>query len=146
MTPGQSTTAIFVEQELEDGQRRLNESISVGRDLLLEELATVVEDCKHVGWDGCNAALVEQDTLRNAYFLIESLPFGVPHPSIGAEPDGHLTLDWYRSPQRTLSVSVSPDGDLHFAALLGTRTRYGTEPFSGDFPQSILTLIREVFS
>ena len=146
MTPGQSNTAVFVQDELEEGHRRLNESFSVGTVALMDELATVAEDCRLAGWDGYHAAPVEQDTLCKAYQVIESLPFGLPHPTIGAEPDGQLTLDWHRAPQRTLSVSVSPDGDLHYAALIGSRTRYGTEPFSGDFPVSILTIIREMYA
>jgi hypothetical protein len=97
-------------------------------------------------WDGCEASAVSQDTLRNAYSFLESLPIGFPAPSIGAEPDGHLTLEWHRSGRRTLSVSVSPDDELHYAGLFGPSRVYGTEAYFGEVPHSILDLIRRVYS
>jgi hypothetical protein len=45
-----------------------------------------------------------------------------------------------------LSVSVSPDGELHYAALLGLSKAYGTEPFFGEAPRPILDLIFRVGS
>lgn len=88
---------------------------------------------------------VHQDTLRNTYSLIESLPWDAPRPSLGAEPDGSLTLEWRRSPQHTLSVSVTPDGELHYAALLGPSRAFGTEAFFDELPEPILGLIRRVY-
>jgi hypothetical protein len=85
-------------------------------------------------------------TLRNTYQLLESLPLGFPAPSIGAEPDGQLTLEWHRSPRRTLSVSVDGDGNLHYAALLGPNRAYGTEAFFGEFPDAIRQLVWKVYS
>lgn len=38
---------------------------------------------------------------------------------------------------------VSPEGDLHYAALLGSSKVYGTEPFFGETPSRILELIRQ---
>jgi hypothetical protein len=64
--------------------------------------------------------------------------------SAGAEPDGHLTIKWYRSPEETLSVSISADGDLHFAALLGLTKAYGTEPFVCGVPKIFTDLIHRV--
>jgi hypothetical protein len=64
--------------------------------------------------------------------------------SVGVEPDGHLTVEWYRSPEETLSVSISADGDLHFAALLGLTKAYGTEPFVSEVPKMISDLIHRV--
>lgn len=75
-----------------------------------------------------------------------SLPIGFPAPSIGAEPDGHLTLEWHRSPRRTLSLSVSPDDELHYAGLFGPSRVYGTEAYFGEVPKSVLHLIRRVYS
>jgi hypothetical protein len=63
---------------------------------------------------------------------------------VGAEPDGHITLEWYRGPRWTLSVSVSPDGMLYYAALFGSSEVRGAEPFFGDVPDIILSLIRRV--
>jgi hypothetical protein len=102
------------------------------------------EQCREQNWDGYGAASVEDETYRQAYRFIESLPWGMPVPTVGAEPDGHVTLEWHRSPRRTLSVSISPDGDLHYAALLGISKAYGSEPFFDEAPAAILNLIQRV--
>ena len=65
-------------------------------------------------------------------------------PSVGAEPDGHITFEWHRGPERTLSVSVSPDAELHFAARIGSARDYGTRPFFGEVPHRIFELIQRV--
>ena len=51
---------------------------------------------------------------------------------------------WYRSPERTLSVSISPDGDLHYAAPVGTERICGTETFGARMPQMLIDLIAGV--
>lgn len=109
-----------------------------------EELAAVWEECRHADWDGVGALPVGQDTLLQAYRLLESLPLGCPAPSVGAEPDGHLTLEWHRGRLHTLSLSVSPEGELHYAALIGPNRVYGTEAFFGEMPDAIINLIRRI--
>ncbi|MBI3860672.1 MAG: hypothetical protein HY290_02120 [Planctomycetia bacterium] len=144
-TPGFSTAAHFVERVTSSSRQQLQESNTFGLDSALrDELATVWGQCQTPNWDGFGALPVSAETLRNAYQFLEALPPGIPSPSVGAEPDGDLTLEWHRSPRRTLSISVSPTGDLHFAALFGSSRYYGTEVFFGDVPDGILDLIRRV--
>ena len=120
LTRGFSDTAQYIEKVTSDGRRFLRKSSAFGiENILRDELATVWEECRNPNWDGFDALPVTQDALRNAYLFLESLPLGYPRPSISAEPDGELTLEWHRSPRRTLSISVTPDGYLHYAALLG---------------------------
>ncbi len=111
---------------------------------MFEELSRVFEECREPNWDGFSAQPVSDETYHLAVEFLKALRFGTPAPSIGAEPDGHLTVEWYRSPQRTLSVSISPHGELHFAALLGLAKAYGTEPFIGEVPKFICDLIDQV--
>ena len=146
-TPGVSAPARYVEESARRSVRALQVSNVFGLDSVLrEELATVWEECRQANWDGYDALAVSQDALRNTYTLLESLPIGYPAPSIGAEPDGHLTVEWHRSPRRTLSVSVSPGDELHYAALFGPNRVHGTEAYFGSVPKSILDLIRRVYS
>lgn len=108
---------------------------------MLEELFGVSEECEKPDWDGYGALPITLETYKAAYRFIETLPPGIAPFSIGAEPDGHLTLEWYRNPRRVLSISIRSEGDIHFAALLGLSTRMGTEPFLGEVPEVILDLI-----
>jgi len=144
-TPAFSEEARAVAKATHEQQRRLSQTNALGKNPLFEELATVWEECRHAGWDSYGAVAVSQDALRNAFELIESLPLGFPRPSIGAEPDGDLTLEWHHSPRRTLSVSVTPHGELHFSALLGPNRVFGTEAFFGETPRRIRDLITQVY-
>jgi hypothetical protein len=144
---GESQAAKFVRDQLERHTRSLHESAAIGIEKVIrEELADVWEECREPNWDGHDALPVTWDAYRNSADLLLSLPFGIPAPSVGAEPDGHITLEWHHSRRRTLSVSISPDDQLHYAALLGAGNARGTEPFFGEVPQRILALICDVYS
>ena len=115
------------------------------RQRVFQALAAQAESCDKPGWDGYGAQPVSLEAYRWAYRIVETLPAGVPMPQVGAEPDGHLTLEWYRSPSRVLSVSVSPEGELNYAALLGeTSRRTGSEVFQGIMPSDLLHIIHQV--
>jgi hypothetical protein len=143
---GASDEAQFVAKQAKEARRHLYESNGLGlqRRELFEELCAVAEECKRPNWDGYGAEAVSEDAYQLAYCFLEACPPGTPRPSIGAEPDGHLTLEWYRSQHNVLSVSVSPEGDLHYSALVGPNKAYGTEAFFGEVPTEILALIRRV--
>ena len=146
-THGESSAAQFVQEQIARHHRSLQESSALGTEhLIREELAEVWEECSESDWDAYNALPVTWDTYENARRLLLALPLGTPLPSLGAEPDGHITLEWHRAPRRTLSVSITPDELLHYAALLGPGRTCGTEPFFGEVPQRILDLIRDVYT
>jgi hypothetical protein len=144
-TGGFSQEAEFVAKAARSGYRHLQQSNALGIEPIRDELGMVWEECRKPNWDGYGALAVSQDTLRNTYIVLESLPLGFPRPSIGVEPDGHLTLEWHRSPVQTLSVSVDPEGYLHYAGLFGPNRRFGSEVFYGELPEVIQRSIREVY-
>ena len=101
-----------------------------------EELQTVWESCSTPDWDGYGALAVSQEALLNGRRFLESLPQELPTPSIGAEPDGALTLEWHYSDRRTLSVSVSSGEELQglpmmriaISASAGSNGRFPAAP------------------
>jgi hypothetical protein len=143
---GASPVALEVDRESGEVRRHLNRSLSfgLGRTGIFEELWAVSEQCGSAGWDGASAVPVSSNTYLNAFRFLESLPLGIVAPIVGAEPDGHITFEWYVHPRRTLSVSVSPEGELHYAALLGASKAFGSEPFFGEPPKAIIDLIQRV--
>jgi len=126
------------------GSRAAIRDSVLGHQEAFEELAEVYEECRNPGWDGYGALAVEQETNRIAYQLIESLPLGFPRPSISAQPDGQLTFEWYRTPRRTLSLSIDPNGFIHFAGLFGHEKHFGTLLILEGLPDSLLRLASEV--
>ena len=146
---GESDAARFIAGKAREARQALRETYTFGRHAFheaLRELVSIKEQCRLSGWDGYDSEPVRSKTIWSAYRFLEALPPGFPTPSVGAEPDGDITLEWYRSPRKTISVSVSPDDNLHYSALLGPNKHYGTEAFFGEVPASILDLIRRVQS
>jgi hypothetical protein len=145
-TPGTSIEALYVTRQVNGGRQRLQEPYSLGLRSkgVFDQLDEVAEECGSPNWDGYHAAPVTLDAFRQAYLFLEALPLGTPPPSVGAEPDGHVTVEWHDSRGRTLSVSVSADGQLHYAAVIGSNKAYGTEVFFGEVPATILHLIGRV--
>jgi hypothetical protein len=140
-----SVEAMFIDSLPRQDERSSSISGGEGREALFQDLVDQYESCSRPNWDGQGALPVSQETYCCAYRFVEALPPGVKLPTVGAEPDGHLTLEWYRNPSRVLSVSIGPEGDLHYAALLGSSGKSaGTLAFLGDVPQELLAKIRRI--
>ncbi len=145
-SPAVSDDGQSINRESERRWQEMQLPASAGFANVFDELADVAQDCSASGWDGYDAAAVLPETIAEAKRFVQSLPPGLSPPSVGAEPDGHVTFEWHFSARRTLSISISPDGNLHYAALLGLSRRYGTEPFLGHLPVVLVQLIHEVRS
>lgn len=147
-TRAASETAQYIAKQSIGERRRLQTAYSLGLGVMADvnELYKIAKECSVENWDGYGAAPVIRETFLKAKDFLETLPLGTPAPTVGAEPDGHITLEWYKSPRRTLSVSISPEGELHYAALLGHEPSYGTRIFWGKVPDDILDIIHQVES
>jgi hypothetical protein len=144
LSHGFSPAAEFLICAKQAALERNRQSVRFSKQPAYDQLGEVYEECRDADWDGDGADRIEQETLRNAYLFIEALPDGYPLPDITPEPDGHLDLEWYRQPRRILSVSVSSEGMLYWAALVGTENPRGSSSFYGDIPDTILYWIRRV--
>jgi hypothetical protein len=143
---GTSEQAKYVLSESEKGINKLKSLNVFGifSQKAFENLDLVFQECSDPDWDGYSAEAVSKDCFEYAVEFIKALPLGSETPSIGAEADGQLTMEWYRAPSRTLSISISPQGELYYAALLGGRKAFGSEPFYGEVPEAIIRLINQV--
>ena len=134
-----------VDEQLAGVNRRLHNLATFGVEShIRSELAEAFNECSQPDWDGHDGLPVTYDSYLMAERFLRAIPLGVPMPSVGAEPDGQLTLDWTTGVRRTLSISFDPSGDLHYAALIGPGKTCGTEPFIDAVPATILNLIRQV--
>lgn len=144
MSRGNSATAAYIDQLNQDNQQYFAQTAALSTQPVIDELLTIWEECRTPNWDGYDAYPVKEETLNYAYAFIQALPLGFPLPSLSAEPDGHLAFDWFHDPHWTISVSISPEGILYYAALLGNSDPRGSEPFLGEIPDRLLNLIKEV--
>jgi hypothetical protein len=88
-------------------------------------------------WDGYGGEAVSPVVYRSARAFLEFLPFSVPDPDVGADPDGEISFEWHLSPRRVFSVSVGERGQLSYAGLFGASKTYGTEHFVNELPRAI---------
>ena len=143
-TIGASETAKYIAEIKQNKSQHFSQSITLGKQSAYNELIEIWDECKLPDWDGYNAFPIQEKTFYYTWSVIDALPLGCPLPSLGAEADGHITLEWYRHPRWILSVSVSPEGYLYYAALFGDSIIKGEETFLGDIPTTILNLIERV--
>ncbi len=143
----QSAAAQYVDRVTAAQMRRLRTTNALGSDDFLNgALADIFDQCSLPNWDGYGALAVGPEALGAAQRVVRSLPPGMAAPSVGAEPDGQITLEWHHSRRRTLSISVNPERELHFAALLGPSSICGKEFFYGSFPSFLNELVHKVLS
>lgn len=141
-----SSGAGFVAQEREYIFRLLQKSNTLGFAAkgTFQQLDEVLEECSSEGWDGERAKPISGEVLQYAKVFLKSFPLGVEAPEIGAEPDGAITLEWYRSPNRVISISINPGGWLYYAAIIGVTRRHGVDFALFDVSDDLLSLILEV--
>ncbi|MHB1157973.1 MAG: hypothetical protein ACYC26_14190 [Phycisphaerales bacterium] len=134
----------YIREQVDANWRSIQSTRSLGYADLFVELEELAEEYGVDGWDGYGAMAVSPSAIQEAERFLRALPMGPHRPTLGAEPDGHVTLEWHVSAKRTLSVSISPEGEIHFAALIGTTRDYGTIPFLGECPDRIIQLVQRV--
>jgi len=132
LSRGSSPTAAYLDQVNRDNQCHFDQTAALSKQPVIDQLLGIWEECK------------TPETLNSAYAFIKALPLGFPLPDVSAEPDGHLAFDWFKHPRWTISVSISPESILYYAALLGNSDPRGSEPFLGEISDRLLNLIKEV--
>jgi hypothetical protein len=123
----------------------LRDSFELGHSSCLNDLFDLWHDCKRPDWDGHGALPVGEAEFDAACRFVNALPIGFERPSVGAEPDGQITLEWYRTRHRLVSVSVDPAGVLHYAALFGINPQSGRIAFfAGETPLELIELVKRL--
>jgi hypothetical protein len=141
-----SDIADFVGRQRGDCLNMLQESNALGFAAkgTFRQLFEVFKECSSMGWDGEQAKPISVEVLQNAERFLSSFPLGMEAPEVGAEPDGSITLEWYRSPNKVISISINPDGWMYYAALIGTSKRHGADYSLMGISNDLLKIIIQV--
>ena len=127
MSQGYSSVAQDLNRKTEHlVNRYFQHSAVFGKQAAYSELSQVWNECSVSNWDGEAAIAVSEAAFVNTYLLIRALPLGTALPSVGVEPDGYLTLEWYRHPRWVLSLSIGSEPEIHYAALFGNSNTRGS--------------------
>ena len=139
--------ARYVEEEREKVFNHLQGSDTLGLAATFRQLDETFKECSLEGWDGERAKPITEEVLRNAKNFLKSFPLGIEPPEVGAEPDGAISLEWYQSSDRVISISINPGKWLYYAAIIGSaRRRHGRDPVLSGVSDDLLKLIRRVAS
>jgi hypothetical protein len=129
-----------------DGERP--ESVSLGQDKsdALQNLYNAFCEACRPGWDGYSALSANFESYVKAESFIRALPSNIPTPEVALDPDGEVSLEWYRAPRRVFSVSIGPDDELTYAGIFGSSKTRGVETFNFEFPKVVLDNLRRLLS
>ena len=111
------------------------------REFVLDE---AFRDCSEPGWDGYGAAPANALSMVWARKVLTAFPNDLGVPEIAFEPDGAAGLEWWRGPDRVLTVSVGRNGELRYAARLNAARVVGTEVFADGLPKRLAEVAYEL--
>jgi hypothetical protein len=110
------------------------------------DLTNAVRQAGLPDWDGYGGAPVNSNSVDQTLRLLQYLPPDIPAGDVSVDPDGEVSIEWFREPRHVLSVSVSPTGKLSYAGTFGRSCVYGSEDFSEDYlPVAIRASLRRLF-
>ena len=100
------------------------------------DLKTQIQDLLAVAgsdnWDGEAALAVKEETVKAALDLADKLPDGIVDPDVAATPHGEIDFDWVAGRNAMLTLSMSSDGILAWAALFDDFTSRGSTRWTGE--------------
>jgi len=109
-------------------------------------LATALKDGSSAEWLADGNQQIQASTIMFAKAFIESLPVNFQSPTIEPEPDGDISIEWYKEKRRLLSASISSVGSIEWAALLGSEDPRGTITFTGKAPETIVFYLSSILA
>ncbi len=112
---------------------------------VLSSLNLLAAECSNAGWDGGDAQPLNLAALLAAESIIRALPEGIPVPEVAAEPDGEISLDWFRSRHCLFSLSVGTSSQLAYAWLDGANRGHAVASFDGvQLPDRVIQEIQKI--
>lgn len=144
--PGVSDAAIITENYHAEIQAQIHQTASRYNHELESVLASVLKEGSSSNWLAEENILIETATIVMAKSFIESLPVSFQAPSIAPEPDGDLSIEWYKEKRRVLTASINSVGTIQWAALIGSEDPRGTVQFTGKAPDTILFYLTRILA
>lgn len=151
-----SAIAAWTDRALGETAQRLQQSV---HSLALPRSPSLGEVERDAFWDALNAAYLhsqvsewieagnlpaQPSTYGYAKQFVASLPSSVKMPDVAVDLDGEILLEWDHGPRRVMSISVSRDGTLAYAALLGFTRLHGTTHFRETLPLAVNEALEKV--
>lgn len=146
MPQGVSDAAIISDACSAEIQLQSQQTVSRYNHELEDGLADALREGTSPEWLADENLKVQASTIMMAKSFLESLPTNFQNPSIAPEPDGDISIEWYREKRRLLTASINAVGTIEWAALFGNEDPRGTVQFSGRTPDTILFHLTRILS
>lgn len=115
------------------------------REILVDQIAEILQTCSGQGWDGYDAQPVSRDSAGSVADFVRNLPEGIQIPAVVPEPDGDIALEWRTGDNRLFSLSFSGQFLVYAGRFGGASSQYGQESFFGAIPRTILAILAGYF-
>lgn len=124
---------------------RYSESVARPLAEAMEALWRTYSRAARPDWDGEGAAAMQPGSVRYAEAFLRALPSALPLPYyVGADPDGDVYLEWDSGRHSVMTVSIGPEGSLHYACLWGATRFHGADLFTDRVPSLVVEGIARV--
>ena len=145
-SPGVSEDAREIEREVSRAQGFVDNvaAYETPRQETVQEIERVFAECSADSWDGHGAAAIDPRSYKHAVRFVLRLPPRTARGEITAEPDGEISVEWHRSPQKFLIVSVGKDRELTYTWRVGDERAWGVRRFEDEIPSEILECLGRV--
>jgi len=110
----------------------------------LDSLFEAFTSALHPDWDGLGAAPADPRALANAIQFLLSLPTTFPAPDVGVDPDGDMEFEWDCGPERVFTLTISPDGVINYAGMVGSSIFHGSELLYEGLPSALSAALARV--
>jgi len=112
---------------------------------VVSELWRLFEECHTDGWDEYGAKGVAVEAFKVGLEFVEKLPLFVDNPEVGADPDGDVSFEWFKSDDTVLTLSINSERKIAYAGAFGQERPRGIENFGSDIPSAIRVYLSKYF-
>jgi len=145
---GVSPEADRLQSLFQDLDRGTLQSVSLGKqrtDALRQLYGAFCETCQP-DWDAYGGSATSFEAYVKAEKFIKTLPANIPAPEIAIDPDGEVSLEWFRGPRQVFSVSIGPSDKLTYAGIFGASNTHGEETLNFQIPKVVLQNLRRLLA
>jgi hypothetical protein len=116
------------------------------RERLAQELSDFIDPQAVALWLGIGARAANPEAIRSGLrFLALLSPAYLAGMEVSPDGDGSISFDWYIGAERQLTINLGEQGELHYAAVIGTVERAsGRLLFDDSIPDEIARLIGRI--
>jgi hypothetical protein len=113
---------------------------------LLAQFEDTINAALNDNWDGEGAKAVREEAIVEALALLALLSPTIPEPEITVDTDGGISFDWQRSRTQMYALSVTGQGVIYYAGIIGSDHTHGHTILGESLPIAVRAHLRRLFT